>query len=153
MIVAPGGFPRARPVGSDLGIPLNSAPGIPYRWSLENTPTAITTARREVRHALEARHVPQDTIEVVELLTSEVVTNAVTHGRSAPCVELRVSDQQIRVTVEDDSRDRPEIRHVEPGALAGRGLTLVDRLAAFWGANPVPGGGKQVWFEVPFSYR
>ena len=35
-----------------------------------------------------------------------------------------------------------------PGALSGRGLTLVQSLAARWGAHHNDGGGKTVWFDV-----
>jgi anti-sigma regulatory factor (Ser/Thr protein kinase) len=125
---------------------------VPYRWSLDDTTHAIGAARRDVRHALEARHVPKTTVDVVELLTSEVITNAVVHARSPRSVELFVSDRQVRVAVEDGTTDPPEVHHVEPTALTGRGMTLVEELSAIWGSDPTPGGGKWVWFEVPFSY-
>ncbi len=126
--------------------------GIPYRWRFEPTPRSIAVARRRVREILEARSIPAPTIEMVELLTSEVVTNAIVHGESAPEVELVVSDQQVRVAVEDDSPEEPKVTSVEPTALTGRGLDLVDRFSATWGTTRV-GPGKQVWFEVPFAFR
>jgi anti-sigma regulatory factor (Ser/Thr protein kinase) len=109
-------------------------------------------ARRKVRRTLEARRVPADTIDIIELLTSEVVTNAIVHTGSSPQIELVVSDRQIRVSVEDDSDAMP---HLHPGgaaAVTGRGLAMVDELAAVWGSSPVP-GGKIVWFEVPFAHH
>ena len=92
-------------------------------------------------------------MDVVELLTSEVVTNAILHARSAPSLELFVSDQQVRVAVEDNSADQPHLAPLDATAPKGRGLRLVDEFAAFWGTNPLPGGRKRVWFEVPFAYH
>ena len=139
-------------MGTELDIAFPPPVGVPYRWSLDYTPRAIGVARREVRETLEARRVPSATVEVIELLTSEVVTNAIVHAHSAPCVEMFVSDQAVRISVEDHSAEPPRLRHVTPTALTGRGMSLVDRLSALWGTRFVAGGGKKVWFEVPFAY-
>jgi anti-sigma regulatory factor (Ser/Thr protein kinase) len=88
------------------------------------------------------------TIEVVELLTSEVVTNAIVHADSAPDIELAVSDHQVRVTVEDQSVESPRLQPVDQSGLRGRGLRLVERLAALCGTDRLPDGRKKVWFEV-----
>jgi anti-sigma regulatory factor (Ser/Thr protein kinase) len=125
---------------------------VPFRWSLDDSPRAIGKARRAIRRTLEARCVPASTVEVIELLASEVVTNAIVHARSAPSVEMVVSDQVVRVAVEDQSDEPPQLRDVSPTALTGRGMKLVDGLSSLWGTERVRGGGKQVWFEVPFAW-
>jgi anti-sigma regulatory factor (Ser/Thr protein kinase) len=113
----------------------------------------VGAARHHVRETLEARHIPEQTVDTVELLTSEIVTNAIVHGHSAPTVALVVSDQDVRVAVADDSSHYPELRRAGPETAGGRGIHLVDRLSSVWGSEPIAGGGKQVWFEVPFRYR
>lgn len=139
-------------MGTDESI-LPETPGIPYHWSFDKDSVAPRVARRCVRSTLEVRHIPAPTVEVVELLTSELVTNALLHGGTAPDLELVVSDQTVRVGVNDHSDDPPVLCHAQPSDTTGRGIALVDQLAAVWGTEPLEGGGKQVWFEVPFTFR
>lgn len=107
-------------------------------------PRARHFARRVIGSGLTA-----DALELVELLTSELVTNAVLHSGTA--CELRVickGDDVVRVEVADGSRQRPIVRRSkDPLALNGRGMQFVDRLATRWGVDPDP-LGKKVWFEL-----
>jgi anti-sigma regulatory factor (Ser/Thr protein kinase) len=76
------------------------------------------------------------------------VTNAIVHADSAPDIELAVSDGEVRVTVADDSGESPQLQPVDQTRLRGRGLCLVEQLAALWGTDRLPDGRKKVWFEV-----
>lgn len=99
---------------------------------------------------LSTRHVNERVIHTVELLTSEVVTNAVVHAE-CPCVlVVRIARGRVRVEVQDTSKALPVKRPLSPMATSGRGMTIVDQLAKNWGVDHLP-GGKRVWFEVPFS--
>lgn len=91
-----------------------------------------------------------DIAEVLLLVATELVSNAVTHGRSD--VHLRVDRQPrvLRVEVEDEDSRLPVLRTVGPDALGGRGLTVVDALATRWGIRCIP-AGKVVWAELPLS--
>ena len=91
-----------------------------------------------------------DVIPDVELLVSELVTNAVLHARSASVVTIVRSGTTLRVSVSDTSPTRPRLRNYGPDAVTGRGLLLVDRIAKRWGVDLLP-GGKSVWFEVDLS--
>jgi anti-sigma regulatory factor (Ser/Thr protein kinase) len=115
------------------------------------TPEAVPAAR----HALEElTEVDAATRRLLELLTSELVTNAVRHGASDPHESILLSarriDSSIRVEVCDEGtgfESGPEPGDLlEPG---GNGLLLVDSLAERWGRN----GGKPncVWFEAPMA--
>ena len=115
----------------------------------------------QIRHArtwvvAEAAHAgaPADIQRVVGLLASEVVTNAVKHGPIGGLVEVQVrrSGDRLRVSVRDEGRGRPVRLEPEPMALSGRGVLLIDRLAAAWGVEPER-GGKAVWFEVLLRRR
>lgn len=87
--------------------------------------------------------------QVVELLTAEVVANAVVHGPTGAEVAVKVVRKPggVRVEVCDQSTELPTIRPLTGPPLGGRGLTIVDTLASAWGVAPLD-GGKIVWFEV-----
>ncbi|GEN79546.1 ATP-binding protein, partial [Actinotalea fermentans] len=115
----------------------------------------------EIRHARtwvvsEAAHVgaPEDIQRVVALLASEVVTNAIKHGPAGGRIDVGVSrtGDRLRVSVHDESAQRPVRLEPGPTALSGRGVLLVDRLAAAWDVQP-DAGGKTVWFEVSLRRR
>ena len=85
--------------------------------------------------------------DVVALLVSETVTNAIKHAD--PPVELRLVHEHDRVRVEvcDTSPARPVVRDYDPDRESGRGMELVEALAETWGVRGC-GLGKVVWFEV-----
>lgn len=87
--------------------------------------------------------------EVVALLVTELVTNAVLHGRSDVTVELRLASaatdpEQVRILVGDDDSRLPRFEQVGEHALGGRGLRLVQGLADRVGVQERP-IGKVVW--------
>jgi len=88
--------------------------------------------------------------QVVELLTGELVANAALYGPSDGLVRVRAwrAGDTVRVAVRDDSPVDPVVRHPEPSAPSGRGLALVETLAADWGIEHHGGEGKTVWFSV-----
>lgn len=85
--------------------------------------------------------------DTVQLLISEIVTNAVLHARSEIRIEVTCDAQRVRVEVSDRSPMRPATRSFAQQSSTGRGLLLVEELADRWGTAP-DDGGKVVWFEV-----
>jgi anti-sigma regulatory factor (Ser/Thr protein kinase) len=96
---------------------------------------------------------PAGLLDLVALLASEVVTNAVLHGHGP--VELFLEDDGIRLKV--------EVSDGEPGPLpwlpgrpayghkSGRGLLIVDSLADRWGCRPHSTAPRKiVWFELRY---
>lgn len=110
----------------------------------------IPTSRRWVVAWARRAGCPEACVSTLALLTTEAVTNAVRHGPDGGTVTVTVSQVrgQWRVAVTDQSRGRPVVRDVEPWALGGRGVMLIDRLAAAWGVDGGRGGAKTVWFHV-----
>ena len=116
--------------------------------TLPAEPKAAAVARSHVRELpLDA-----ETLEVVSLLVTELVTNAVRHGRvsDGTCILVHVAlleDDLVRVAVVNDGpvfEPVPRTRDID--AAGGLGLQLVDRLADRWG---VEGNGEtRVWLEV-----
>jgi anti-sigma regulatory factor (Ser/Thr protein kinase) len=84
----------------------------------------------------------------VQLLLTELVTNVIIHARTAFDVRLERAGDGVRVEVVDGNPTMPAAGTLAPGALSGRGLTLVQSLASRWGAHHNEGAGKTVWFEV-----
>jgi anti-sigma regulatory factor (Ser/Thr protein kinase) len=109
----------------------------------------VPEARHKIGTLVRDWNVPlsDEQVAEVELLSTEVITNAVRHTREACAVAVRWTGARVRVEVTDASPVRPKPRHGSPDAEGGRGLLLVDALAAAWGSTDDP-AGKVVWFEV-----
>jgi len=117
--------------------------------TLDATPVSAKRARGFVVTALRRWGVGAD-LDVAQLLTSEIVTNAVLHGRTAVELVVAVSDDRLRVKVTDHGAGSPTVLDSPWTDESGRGLMLVDALAASWGVDRDE-GSKGVWFEVPLS--
>jgi anti-sigma regulatory factor (Ser/Thr protein kinase) len=89
----------------------------------------------------------QDVCDTAELLTSELVTNALLHAGTDLTVHVESTDLGIRIAVDDGSDELPRVGALDDAACGGRGLPLVAALAARWGYEALP-SGKRVWFEV-----
>ncbi len=112
--------------------------------SVPSVPRSVAHVRRFAR--LAAADVPS-CLDVVELLVSEVATNAMIHGAGEVRVRVTVTGEVVRVEVDDDDPGIPVVRPPSPTAEGGRGLALVTALSRDWGTLPRD-GGKTVWFEV-----
>ncbi len=121
------------------------APSDVAYWFLEPEDAAPGRARRLARRAL-ARWDLEDLTDSVELLISEVVTNAVRYAERPVTLRLLKTDV-LRCEVGDDSPQLPRQRRARETDEGGRGLFLVNRLARRWGATRLS-GGKVVWFEL-----
>ena len=88
-----------------------------------------------------------DLSDTVGLLVTEVLGNAVRYARSPVEVRMYLTADEVLVEVTDDCAQLPQRRLPEDDDEAGRGLLLVDALAADWGARPAE-TGKTVWFSL-----
>ncbi|ROR72569.1 ATP-binding SpoIIE family protein phosphatase [Bogoriella caseilytica] len=114
------------------------------RWPLAPSGESISRARAELRATCAAWGV-QATGEL-ELVVSELVTNAVLHGRGLVEFRLLAVSGGLRVEVEDGDPTPPVIRDQTSGRVGGYGMHIVEQLAE-WGWRPTP-GGKVVWAKV-----
>jgi anti-sigma regulatory factor (Ser/Thr protein kinase) len=112
---------------------------------LPRDPAAPASGRRFVRHLLDGAD--SSTVADVELMVSELVTNALVHTASEPRLEVTISRTLIRVAVYDTDPTAPALLQPDPTKAGGRGLMLVSVLASRWGTDPDE-GGKVVWLEV-----
>jgi serine phosphatase RsbU (regulator of sigma subunit) len=136
-------------------------------WVLTSQPTVAARARELVRRRLETWSAPSvvtaehaaspaptdlpplnaDVADVVELLVSELVTNALRYGRGPIGLRLLRGTSTVVCEVSDELDAAPRLRTVHQGDEGGRGLYLVDQLSANWGTRTTA-HGKIVWFEV-----
>ena len=87
--------------------------------------------------------------DVLMLLTSELVTNAVRHSGPPRRVVLSCPDpSHVRVEVTDSGKGRPVLSSFGPTRESGRGLSLVEHLADSWGHEATT-EGKRIWFVLP----
>jgi DNA-binding NarL/FixJ family response regulator len=89
-----------------------------------------------------------DQLDVVTLLVSEVVTNAIVHAGTEVEVSVQLTADAVRIEVIDHAAVLPVAREADDDDTSGRGLALVEAMASAWGVEARP-GGKIVWFEVP----
>jgi anti-sigma regulatory factor (Ser/Thr protein kinase) len=115
-----------------------------------NLPADVVSAAAARRLARAAcRGAAPGLADTVELLVSEVVTNAVVHTRSGCCLRIRrLGPHRVRAEIHDRVREPPVVGSAPTDQADGRGLALVDALATRWGWVAGIAGGKTVWFEV-----
>ncbi|MGA5625989.1 SpoIIE family protein phosphatase [Streptomyces cellulosae] len=121
------------------------APSDVAYWFLEPEDAAPGRARRLARRQL-SRWGMDELSDSVELLVSEVVTNAVRYASRPVTLRLLRTDV-LRCEVGDDVPQLPRLRQARATDEGGRGLYLVNRLARRWGATRLS-TGKVVWFEL-----
>lgn len=116
-------------------------------WWLADELGSAATARRLTRATL-ADWGFENQVEVAELLVSELVGNALDHGRGRVRLSFFARDGLLRCEVEDADPELPRMRAADLDAEDGRGLFLVDVLSQGWGGVPTA-RGKAMWFELP----
>ena len=120
-------------------------------------PTSSASARHLVSDLLDRWELPS-LIEDAELLTGELVNNAVGHASTDLALVVAVAEGILEVGVTDSDPDstsfvKPKFERMEFTAReeilaeGGRGLLLIDLLADEWGVVRLE-HGKQVWFRL-----
>ncbi|MEU9350856.1 ATP-binding protein [Streptomyces griseoloalbus] len=130
-----------------------------WRVALPRTTAAVPVARTLVRTALAEREHSADS-DTAELLTAELVANAVEHTSGNTPIELvvRLLPAGFHVEVHDADpappRDltRPVLAAPDPWQEHGRGLLLIRALSSSCGHRPTA-SGKAVWFRLPGQRR
>jgi hypothetical protein len=81
------------------------------------------------------------------LIASELVTNSVGAGCGEVSLDLVIHRRRLLITVADNAIGTPALQLVSAESTSGRGLYVVDQLAASWGVLPAD-NGKSVWAEL-----
>lgn len=111
---------------------------------LPSTAGSAARARRVVTENCFAWQVG-DFAEDACIIASELVENAVLHGRSRARLDVELRGGILTIAVRDDNPARPERRTVGLAPTGGRGVFMVDAVAQTWGFAPTWTGGKVVW--------
>lgn len=131
-------------------------------FRLSSTPASVPASRRYAREFLAARSVVPSVSETLELVVSELVTNAVQHsgtrqrvrGSSRPGyfeLGMYVRAKHVRVEVQDDEDRLPVLLNTHDYAESGRGIGIIQLCARRWGTHRLCTGGKVVWCDVGLS--
>jgi len=117
--------------------------------TLPDGPEGASFARRAMARAAELWLLDREMTETALLLVSELATNAIRHGTPPVRLSLRLDSDKLRVEVTDSSPTLPELGTPGPDQTSGRGLQIVQQLAARWGSSASRTRlGKTVWFEL-----
>jgi anti-sigma regulatory factor (Ser/Thr protein kinase) len=113
------------------------------RFSSERS--SVPAARRFATSAL--AQLPDETLQAVELMVSELTTNSIRHVNSAFELTIETTSREIKVIVTDRGGGTPQMRIAGPEDVSGRGLRIVDLLSDRWGVDK-QGERTRVWFTV-----
>jgi anti-sigma regulatory factor (Ser/Thr protein kinase) len=122
----------------------------PSEHEFASEPTSPAAARSFAKHAvagLLAGAPPQPLCDDLELVVSELVTNAVRAGSPSIGVSVAVERGRVVVRVSDRAGGWPQERQARLDDVGGRGLPLVSALSAAWGVQ-LADDGKVVWAEL-----
>lgn len=121
------------------------------RAELAGDARAAAQARKLTRETLTRWRVPA-VVDTVVLIASELVTNAVRHGRPPARLALHRREHDVRIDVHDNDACAAGLggvtRSEDPDAESGRGLPIVEALSERTGVEQVPGDGKVVYATV-----
>lgn len=131
-----------------------------FTQRLSATRRGARLARRLTVHQLDVWGIPygSDTSDAAALIVAELAANAVLHGRVPGrdiALRLTYGPHTIRIEIADPRGERLPHRPTFAAldADSGRGLLLIDALAARWGVDTKPGPGKTVWAEIDHPAR
>ncbi|MDX2815635.1 SpoIIE family protein phosphatase [Streptomyces sp. PA03-5A] len=113
-------------------------------WDVPADPSAVAAVREETTAKLAAWGL-EDRAFATGLIVSELVTNALRHGR-APIHLRLIRDRSLICEVTDGSNAAPHLRRARTFDEGGRGLFLVAQLSSRWGSRPTE-LGKIIWSE------
>ena len=123
--------------------------GAERRRSFPSTPASAGKARTFVESVLATAGLSH-LAYTATLLVSELVANAILHSGTPLEVVVQCEGDQVRIEVHDGNAALPVRKHYSTMSGTGRGLMLVERMAAGWGAERTA-AGKVVWFELDGS--
>ena len=122
------------------------------RVTLPPETASVPLARSFIQDLL-VEHDLEYLIDDVQLVASELATNAAQHARTDFTVRLQGVPGSVRLSVSDESSSRPIRSEMPPaGSGGGRGLNLVSSHSSDWGVTRGR-GTKSVWASFALRSR
>jgi anti-sigma regulatory factor (Ser/Thr protein kinase) len=124
--------------------------------AVSHEPASAAKVRRSLADDLSAHAIPQDCVDDIVLVASELVGNAVVHAAGSDEASDRldiswdIEPDAVVIRVLDGSPSLPRRRSSDARAKHGRGLSIVAAIALDWGVRR-NGSGKLVWARVPIA--
>ncbi|MFE5793265.1 SpoIIE family protein phosphatase [Streptomyces sp. NPDC056503] len=115
-------------------------------WEVPGELSAVAPVRHAAMERVREWDLGVDPL-TVELVVSELVTNAVRHGAPPYALRLLRGESTLTVEVRDGAATAPHLRHAKAGDEGGRGLHICATLADAWGVR-YEEKGKTVWAEI-----
>jgi anti-sigma regulatory factor (Ser/Thr protein kinase) len=117
-------------------------------WDLARSVFAPRSARQMLATQLLEWGVGEPEQAAVAMIATELVTNAVEHAATPVQLTVHYDGAVVVIEVRDGCTASPHLQAPNPGAARGRGLQMVDRLAARWDYVLHP-DGKTIWADIP----
>ncbi len=115
--------------------------------SLPAQPMSVPLARSWAEGLMADSDLPDDVGDIVLLMLSELVTNAIRQGDGRVRITMEQQDDTLVVEVFDSGHRLPVFADSDPEATSGRGLHLIDTVCDAWGVREEV-DGKTVWARV-----
>ena len=120
----------------------------PSELALPRGPAAASQARRWLEDRY-AGALEGDELDNVKLLTSELINNAVLHGRGSIKLRAALDENRVLIEVIDDGSGFERVLDKQDfDQVGGRGLQIVEAASSRWGVHE---GTTHVWFEIERS--
>jgi anti-sigma regulatory factor (Ser/Thr protein kinase) len=116
-------------------------------WDLPRSTSAPRTARGLLTAQLVAWDVDEPERAAAAMVATELVTNAVQHAATPAHLGVQYDGIVVVIEVRDGCPEAPRLQQPTVEAKKGRGLQLVDRLAARW-SWVVHSAGKTIWADI-----
>lgn len=114
-------------------------------------PAAVGWARRWALAALASGYAePGEASGDIQLVVSELVTNAIKAGCHRVSLALDAHHSYVRVATSDDAPGDPVKQEPDTSTGHGRGMFIVDALSSRWGVERTQ-GSKMVWADIPIT--
>ncbi|MEF9908283.1 SpoIIE family protein phosphatase [Streptomyces sp. P9-A2] len=138
------------PATDDVALLLTRTRGLPSSrvatWDIPADPALVAPVRKRVLEQLGVWQLT-DVSFTVELVVSELVTNAIRYGAAPIRLRLICDASTLICEVSDASHTAPHLRRAKTWDEGGRGLLLVAQLTQRWGSRHTA-EGKTIWAEL-----
>jgi anti-sigma regulatory factor (Ser/Thr protein kinase) len=121
------------------------------RWESAPTPDAVPVIRGRATVVLAEWGLVGEAVEPALLVVTELLSNAVDHGRGPVRLAVEYAGEWVHIEVHDGAPEPPQLQPRDLLQRRGRGLQLVEALSRQWGWTDDP-PGKLVWADVPTEW-